>query len=416
MYPLLSATTPENRSAIKAPLLIVGAPRTGSSFLVEALAEVGGFVGSAEGHVTPLMAEIDLLVRGYYAQMQSMGLLDIPENTITKIPKDALVQELMSVFDRFHAQIFPGESRLLDKTVNVAAIGALPFLLGVWPKAKILYLKRNGIDNVISAQKYFGVSLEDATRNWAFCGEEWDRVVGQLPKGSFLIVDHDDLVANPVAVADKVAQLVELPSSRASRFREFVVQRTKSWTSSRPERKALTELDWSPKDLWTFVSIGASQMISQGYSTPDEIARVRGFANPGQVPLSADRVRVLSIDDPRLFQPAGDGYFIVPGRDRAAMLVYENVATAGMSRLAGQLLLQHPASQNVRVEVIVLSRDDGHLVVNAAFELQPLVPVDISLPLDSPGVTVDVLLRVVIGQDSSRNDYSWVRVSSLVLV
>ncbi len=253
------------------PLLIVGAPRTGSSFLVRALINSAGFDGMAEGHVTPLISAIDNTVIQYYANLRSRGLLDIPQNTIANIPEDRLRRELLAVFERFDKALFPFSRRLLDKTVNVEAIAALPYLIKAWPTAAVLYLKRDGIENVVSAQNYFKVSLEEACLNWAACGAEWDRVKPLLPDSVYLEVDHWQLTDEPNKIADQLAMHLKLEPAVAARFRGYVAEHTREWAESRERRPRLAELDWSPERLNQFLSICGTQMIKQGYATQDEV-------------------------------------------------------------------------------------------------------------------------------------------------
>lgn len=248
--------------------------------MVRALVDSAGFDGMAEGHVTPLISEIDNTVIRYYANLRSRGLLDIPQNTIANIPEDHLRRELLAVFERFDHALFPFASRILDKTVNVEAIAALPLLIKAWPTAAVLYLKRDGIENVISAQNYFKVSLEEACLNWAACGVEWDRVKPLLPESVYLEVDHWQLTDEPNKIADQLAIHLKLEPGAAARFRKYVADHTSEWVETRKRRPPLAELDWSPERINEFLSICGPQMIKQGYATRDEVASLLTSSKP----------------------------------------------------------------------------------------------------------------------------------------
>ena len=399
-----------------APLLIVGAPRTGSSFLTSALISGAGFSGSAEGHITPLMASIDRIIHGYYQHVRGMGMLDIPENTITKIPEGELASKVIEVFNHFHRKIFHRGTRLLDKTVNVEAISALPFLLRVWPKAKIIYLTRDGVDNVVSAQKYFGVSLEEAARNWAACGRAWDRVVPQLPAGSYVTVSQNELTQKPLEVAGRVADHLGLPNWRRKRFLSFVMRYTPEWRATREQRPKLVELPWPAADRWTFTSICGQQMVAQGYADDHEIEQLLDASRPSQVPLGAGQVRVLQIDDSDYFRPLDDGFLAVPGRSRACVVAFDHIETQGRNTLSATVSTIDPDSEGVRVEVSIIDVEDGSLLGYLPLEVAKLSSQPINLPLARPANKVDIVIRLTIGKDASSNDSAWVSFAGIALV
>ncbi len=415
MYPLFSSANAGSVVYSFDPLLIVGPPRSGSSFLVEALFHAG-FGGSNEGHLLPLLAQLDALIEGYYAQARVMGLLDIPGNAIARISESSLRGEMVSLFERLQTRSLPHADRWLDKTVNVEAIGALPFLMSMWPAAKALYLMRDGVANVESAMKYFQVDFDVACKNWAFCGEEWDRVKPLLREDSFLVVDHDDLTEAPEPTAKRIAEHIGLDGSQTERLVSFVVDRTVAWKNGRTERVPLHELGWSERRMATFASICGRQMVSQGRSSQAEVDALLAVALPFHSRLTFDAARVLQIDDEGYFRQAGDGWFIVPGRTAAATLVFQDIEIASRNRLIGELLLAHPAAQPVRVEFLVVATDTGRLILAATIELTALNPVEISFDLLGSADRADCIVRVTLGIGARTNDNAWVRVDRLAFV
>jgi hypothetical protein len=415
MYPLLSSDQSPVADPTVRPVFIVGPPRSGSSFLVEALFNAG-FGGSSEGHFFPLLAELDALVEGYYGQARAMGLLAIPENTIAKVAEATVRDELAALFERLHTGTLSNASRWLDKTVRVEAIGALPFLLARWPGAKVLYLTRHGVDNVLSAERYFDVAFDVACRNWVFCSDEWDRTRPLLNAASWLRLDHDELTRAPAATSRRLAAFLELSPAQAADFEAFVVARTRSWNAGREERPSLDRLDWAPERLAAFLAICGAQMVSQGYIDQAEIDRLAARVRPGQTCLTYAEARVLSIDDTRYFQRAGDGWFIVPGRSRASMLVFEQIDVTSKARLVGQVAIAHPSAQPVRIELLVITADRGHVILAETVELNTTEPVDLSLALTQPARLVDCIVRVTLGSGAQTNDHAWVRMERLAFV
>lgn len=122
-----------------------------------------------------------------------MGMLAIPENTIAQIDEMELRGKIAQVFISYYENIY-GKGRWVDKTVNIGMIFALPMLLKIFPQARVIYLTRNGVNNVTSAIKYFDVDFEVACRNWSQCGDAWDRIYEILPQNKVLWIEHEQLM------------------------------------------------------------------------------------------------------------------------------------------------------------------------------------------------------------------------------
>ncbi len=396
------------------PLLIVGAPRTGSSFIVRALTSAAGYAGMAEGHVTPLIAALDTVVVQYYADLRSRGLLDIPQNTIANIPENKLRRELLAVFEDFDKALFPFAKRLLDKTVNMQAIAALPLLLDAWPNAKILYLKRDGIENVLSQEKYFNITLEHACINWATCGQEWDRVRPSLRQGSYLEVDHWQLTDEPNKIADQLAEHLELDSRVRSRFRRYVAEHTQDWVASRVRRPPLGELDWTPERLRQFLEICGEQMVKQGYASEEEIDSVLQPRGSDAREVSGQSAKAL-IEDPA--QPSRG----LGGVRRATLegvssvvLSFEGLHSDEQCLLTGRIV---PAGMvdgvTLLVNAILLDSDLGIVLTSKSILAHPSKPTNFSLELPAKPVTVDLLLLMKLRSDTPRAGHTSVEVSEL---
>ncbi len=409
MFPILSAPGAADSTNTEEPVFIIGAPRTGSSFLVHALREAAGFGGFAEGHLTPLMTQLDSVAAAYYAQMRQQGLLDIPENMIANVSEVDFRATLAGMFALFKDRL-PRSRRWLDKTVNAEAIGALPYVLSIWPRAKIIYLTRNGITTVTAIERYFGLGFRDVCLGWANCGEQWDRICPKLPPGSFMEIRHEDLVQHPLGVATQIGEFIGLAAKDLASFVSFVEPRSAKWSSERGVPPELTDLDWPVARLFTFLSICGNQMCQQGYASKDE-----GLCEFDRESIDARRVKILDVDDADYFQLSGDGFFIVPGQERAATAVLAGLETRGLTHFEAELHVAHPNAEAVRFEFIGIDNRTGAIVFLHVEELRALELRHLRVALDQQITSLDVLIRVVKGISANSNSYAWSKVSAMCL-
>jgi hypothetical protein len=427
MFPVLSAAPAAKSTNTEEPVFIVGAPRTGSSFLVKALKEAAGFAGFAEGHVTPLMHRLDYLAAGYFREMRQRGLLDIPVNMVANVSEAEFRQALAGVFTVFKDRLsgnrrwldinrLSGNRRWLDKTVNCEAIGALPYVLSVWPRAKIIYLMRDGIANVISAERYFGVSLREVCFNWTGCGEQWDRTRPELPAGSYVEIRHENLIQHPHRVATQIAEFIGLSPTRLTGFVSFIKAETAKWVSERGVRPRLTDLDWPVERLFLFLSICGEQMCRQGYASKEEIAQALARCPVDRQPIDAARTKILEIDSADYFQLSGDGFFIVPGLERAATAIVAGIETCDPTQFEAELHVEHPNAQPVRFEFIGIDCCTGAIVFHHVEELSALESRWIRVALERRATRIDVLIRVARGISARSNDYAWARINAMCLI
>jgi hypothetical protein len=416
VHPVLSAAAAaEMTTSAEEPVFIVGAPRTGSSFLVHALREASDFAGFAEGHLTPLMSQLDNLVVGYFRLMRQQGLLAISDTMIANVPECVFRKALANTFIALKDQLF-GSRRWLDKTVNAEAIGALPYVLSVWPRAKIIMLTRDGIANVVSAERYFGVSLHEACRNWASCGEQWDRTRPELPMGSYIEIQHEELIQNPKRVGLQIGNFIGLNAAQLAKFASFVEAETAKWAGGRLSARArLTDLDWPGERLFVFLNVCGEEMRRRGYASKDELVEALARCKLDRKPIDVARAKILDVDSADYFQVSGDGFFIVPGRIRAAMVLVAGIETHDLTHFEAELQVSHPNAQRVRFEFLGIDNQTGTMVFHYVKELDALESGRVCTALEHRAARIDLLIRVVQGISARSNDHAWARISAMCL-
>lgn len=412
---LSAAAAADMATSAEDPVFIVGAPRTGSSFLVHALREASDFAGFAEGHLTPLMSQLDNLAAGYFRLMRRQGLLAISDTMIANVPESVFRQTLANTFTAFKDQLL-GDRRWLDKTVNAEAIGALPYVLSVWPRAKIIMLTRDGIANVVSAERYFGVSLHDACRNWASCGEQWDRTRPELPVGSYVEIQHEELVQNPNRVGLQIGNFIGLNAAHLAKFVSFVEAETRKWAGGRlSPRPRLTDLDWPVGRLFVFLNVCGEQMCRRGYASKDEVADALARCHLNHKPIDVALTKILDVDSTDYFQISGDGFFIVPGRTRAANVLVPGIETHDLTHFEAEVQVSHPNAQPVRFEFLGIDDHTGTIVFHHVEELDALESARACAALERRAPSIDLVIRVAQGISARSNDNAWARISAMCL-
>jgi hypothetical protein len=370
--------------------------------MVRALINAAGFSGMAEGHVTPLIAAVDEAVTSYYQHMRAHGLLAIPQNTIANIPEARLRRDLLAVFEKFDAALFPFANRILDKTVNAEGIAALPLLLNVWPGSKILYLKRDGIENVVSAEKYFNISLAEACMSWTGCGDAWDRIRPQLPEDSYIEIDHWELTDEPLKVTNRIAAHLEMTTRAASRFEAYVAENTQEWGMSRKRRPALAALDWSSERLFQFLSICGEQMVKQGYATQGEVESLLVASKRPATPIAAGRAEVLPESVRVAADQTSDTLLVEVTGDFTSLVSFNDLERAGSQLVTGEIAIASShAGAALVANVIILDSETGASLSSQNFVVGASMPARFVVQLPSNSANLDLLIRLLIRDKSS---------------
>jgi hypothetical protein len=99
-----------------------------------------------------------------------------------------------------------GEGPLVDKSPGDEAVGAAPLVLEFVPTAKFIFMKRRGIENVLSQLRRFpDLPFEGACHGWARTMRRWVEVRDRLAP-RWIEIDQRELVDAPQTVGDRVFQ------------------------------------------------------------------------------------------------------------------------------------------------------------------------------------------------------------------
>ncbi len=254
-------------------VFIIGSPRSGSSIFTLALRRATGLPGFHEGQVVDMFGKIENVIEQHYKiykgpasnDRHALGNLPIDEM------KNAMARALLELNDKLS-----GGTVWLDKTVSP---GMLPFLRRLshldQPFATF-FLYRRPIENVYSRLKKFPKhDIAYQTMDWVRIMQGWRGLRGDLPAGSWMEIEHRDMVDHPEQVAEGVARLVPMTAEqKATMVATFATARPQVLASESVGRMlTLEQTGWSDEQKTIFRDTCTAEMDAWGY-TFDERYRV----------------------------------------------------------------------------------------------------------------------------------------------
>jgi len=246
-------------------VFIVGSPRSGTSILCEALRNGGGYRGFNEGQVLDLMGGLLRMVNDHYTKLA--GVLENPAHMISVVPRERIESALIPPFRAIVRDHF-GPDAWVDKTPGDPMIRAVPYLLKLWPNARVVYARRRAIENIQSRiRKFPRVPFENHCRMWATCMSAWDGV-REGASASVVEIDQYEIERNPAAVTKALGDTLRLPPPRRQAIERIFIERHPEQTgkSEPAARIALADTGWNAQQIEQFRTICGPMMQRFGYS------------------------------------------------------------------------------------------------------------------------------------------------------
>lgn len=254
-----SASTMPNEHRIRhdtrAPcqIFIVGSPRSGTSELGATLAAQLDLPWLGEGHAAPAFATAADALKGDAHSPDNM-LQFMAEQRSSQFAQDAARQ----VYYVMH-----GSASFLDKTPGVPMILATPFLSECFPTSFIIFLRRNGISNVLSRMAKFGGDFEDHCCDWAGAMDAWEQVKTRLPH--HLEIEQEHMLADAAAVGAKIAAYVGRPKN-AEAISASLRTGSHERTGAGLGKNTIESTGWSSIEVRQFKEICGPTMARWGYA------------------------------------------------------------------------------------------------------------------------------------------------------
>jgi hypothetical protein len=245
------------------PVFILGAARSGTSAVAQALLKLG-FEGHQEGHFFDLIAHLNVAWDRFYALKGD----ELSRDTmVSRIPFEFVEALIDSFFIEAAAAAFPSR-RWLDKTPNSDMIHIAPRLRRLWPNARFIFMKRRFLENTASrARKFPQYSFERNCIQWSDAMAAWLATRDKLA-GAALEIDQKVLQEKPADVAKAIARLVELPPGEADKLAQYLANDWPERTSRRADQAALRldDLAWSKEERNVYERLAKPMMQKFGWS------------------------------------------------------------------------------------------------------------------------------------------------------
>jgi SAM-dependent methyltransferase len=229
------------------------------------LAPVTSLAACPEGHLYPLLSAIDGAVDQYLTYWRCAR--ETPRTMLAEANVETLRMDFRLALKREVERIVG--SAFIEKTPGVAAIAALPAALTLWPKARIIFAKRRGIENVMSAcRKFPNHSFEFNCKIWAESMAAWLSISPAI-KSLSVEVDQLDLARAPDKVARDLGAFLELTPAQVQKIATMTPANRTETTQDDGLCFDLVGLDaapWTRKQKRTFLHICGEQMEAFGYT------------------------------------------------------------------------------------------------------------------------------------------------------
>jgi len=250
-------------------VFVVGAARSGTTRIKTALSDALGLERSGEGHFYPVSRDVEAALDAYFDRLRAKAG---PKTMIQAVDRDAVRNGIRAAIRQaFDAVAGPS---FVEKTPGTGAILALPMVVDQWPEARIVFARRRGIENVISALwKFPNWTFEASCRGWTEAMATWSGL-GPAVKDRAIEIDQFDMAREPETTAARLGAFLGLDAAAtavvAEAFTERAHPRANTRVSSMEELQRdpipLAETPWSPEQRATFVALCGEMMVACGYS------------------------------------------------------------------------------------------------------------------------------------------------------
>lgn len=241
-----------------APIFILGTTRSGTSALHLALLNALQHKGDGEGHffesILQLLSSIDTI----YASEASK----LSGTFIHHVQKDFFIEDIFHLYARVYRKLL-GEL-FIDKTPTHEAIRSAQYIHKVFPAAKVIYMQRRGIENVLSKQRKFpNTEFSLLCNEWRACIVEWRKVRQLLT--SYIQIEQFELHSNTVTVIDKISSYLDLTEAESHALKRHLSDNTIEQTSNAPPAN-IANCGFTDEENNVFLEICGGCMREEGYS------------------------------------------------------------------------------------------------------------------------------------------------------
>ena len=240
-------------------VFIVGGPRSGTSVLTRAMRLVFDLPGHGESHVIPAAAMVTHPLRRYLERFQG----NQQDLLVKGLSIDRVEDMVFDYIRGFYTNAYDGES-WVDKTPSDEALHSVALIPRIFPKARVIVTRRNGIEVVQSSRAKFRMTFEDACLNWASVMAGVELARKRIPGA--LETDQRDFISDTDAFATACSQHLGRPE-RAGDLAAFLRSDRQDQTSASPGilPTTLADTHWTGEEMATFRRVCGHWMDAFGY-------------------------------------------------------------------------------------------------------------------------------------------------------
>lgn len=253
--------------------------RSGTSILFRALRECG-LPGFNEGHLWDEVVEALSRIRDVTyppAHTLKQDLFCFGEG------RDRVFEQVITrAIDEFHREVLGTTSgRWFDKSPGVHPIETLPMVLQLFPEARVLFVYRNGISVIDSANRLWGGGRPDGFASLCIA---WERTMSTWRRLRPLVADRsieisqEQIAGAPDEVAHEIAEALGAPSFVSPIERTFAQVRENSAFPERSVGDYDHAVAWSADEKRFFSAACGAEMAAWGFE--EDFDRPRGAERP----------------------------------------------------------------------------------------------------------------------------------------
>lgn len=193
------------------PIVIVGPHRSGTSHLRKCITTALEIPSFTEGYIWPILNGTNKEIK--YVMDNILGGEDSAigaDFSIKQFKRENILDGTIKALDIIHQQRLDHKI-WLDKTPGEEMIRVLPIFMNYFEDAKIIFMKRNGIGNILSRQRRFKFApFVEHCQSWANTILAWQKIKNQLPSESLMELDQKEMAKAPVEVVKRLASFLKI--------------------------------------------------------------------------------------------------------------------------------------------------------------------------------------------------------------
>jgi hypothetical protein len=248
------------------PVFVLGAPRSGTSALFAAVTRTTRYRGFNEGHLLDIAASVASVMKTRIdRKLRNLSADAVARYHLGRDPCARLGDGLRLLLRAAAAGYTT--PYWIDKTPNREMVQSAPFLAATWANARFVFMKRRGIENLMSRlRKFPRVSFEAQCLDWAAVMSDWRNIRSSIA-GKFIEVDQRDLLRDPIGSAGVIGALIGLDEAETEALGERLGSERAEMTDPTSRIVAdIAETGWSPAMIDTFRAICGPEMEAYGYT------------------------------------------------------------------------------------------------------------------------------------------------------